>query len=129
MFADIAARRKDLKGKRKALSGVPGRPKAGKTDDSAVMAELLRSALAVLSDPAVPGSEKRTALSTIVERVICRKGGANVVFAPGVFAEPWGKDSNFLSGEESMRQTYHTTCTVIQFRSGTFSYEKRIHLM
>ena len=126
VFADIAARRKDLEGKRKALSGSPGRSKAGKTDDGTVMAELLRSALAVLSDPAVPGSEKRTALSPIVERVICRKGGADVVFAPGLFEEPWGKDNNLwskdnigkggldkdgsLSGEENTRQTYQTTC-------------------
>ncbi len=125
VFADIAARRKDLEGKRRALSGSPGRPKAGKTDDG-IMTGLLQSALAVLSDPAVPGSEKRTALSPIVERVICRKGGADVVFAQGLFDEPWGKDNNIwskdgpgknptsydnsLGGEENTRQTYQTTC-------------------
>ena len=119
--AEEDGRRKDLEGKRKALSGSLGRPKAGKTDDGTVMAGPLRSALAVLSDPAVPGSEKRTALSPIVERVICRKGGADVVFAPGLFEEPWGKDNGVwskdgpgkdgsLSGEESTRQTYQTTC-------------------
>ena len=131
VFADIAARRKDLEGKRKALSGSPGRPKAGKTDDGSVMAGLLRSALAVLSDPAVPGAEKRTALSPIVERVICRKGGADVVFAPGLFGDSWGKDNivwskdsvwskdgigenGSLSGEDNARQTYHTTCIGIK---------------
>ena len=142
VFADIAVRRKDLEGKRRALSGSPGRPKAGKTDGS-IMTGLLQSALAVLSDPAVPGSEKRMALSPIVERVICRKGGADVVFAQGLFDEPWGKDNNIwskdgpgknptsydnsLGGEESTRQTYQTTCTVIQFMNGIFTYEKRIH--
>ena len=125
VFADIAVRRKDLEGKRRALSGSPGRPKVGKTDDSTVMTGLLRSALAVLSDPAVPGSEKRTALSSIVERVICRKGGADVVFAPGLFDELWGKDNNIwskdgigkdgsLSGEDSKRQAYQTTCIGIK---------------
>ncbi len=125
VFADIAARRKDLEGKRKVLCGSVGRPKAGKVEDSSVMAGLLRSALAVLSDPALPGSEKRTALSPIVERVICRKGGADVVFAPGLFDEPWGKDNGFwskdgfgkdggLSGEGGARQTYQTTCMGIR---------------
>ena len=62
VFAGIAARRKDLEGKRRVLGGSVGRPKAGKAEDSSVMAGLLRSALAVLSDPAVPGAEKRSAL-------------------------------------------------------------------
>ncbi len=129
VFADIAARRKELEGKCRALSGSPGRLKAGKADDGSGITGLLRSALAVLSDPAVPESEKRTALSPIVERVICRKGGADVVFAPGLFEEPWGKDNNIwikddigkdgsLSGEESTRQTYQTTCIVCQVRTG-----------
>ena len=87
VFADIAARRKGLEGKRKALSSSPGRPKAGKTGDGSVMAGLLRFAPAVLSDPSVPGAEKRGALAPIVERVICRKGGADVVFAPGLFGD------------------------------------------
>ena len=102
------------------------------------MAEMLRTALAVLSDPAVPGSEKRAALSPIVERVICRKGGADVVFAPGLFDEHWGQaeglwgganvmgQSNLRSGEIGARSTCQTTCTVIQFRSGIFTYEKRV---
>ena len=51
------------------------------------MAGMLKAALAVLSDPDVPGSEKRSALAPIVERVICRKGGADVVFAPGLLDE------------------------------------------
>ena len=65
-------------------------------------AGMLKAALAVLSDPDVPGSEKRSALAPIVERVICQKGGADVIFAPGLFEEPWGK------GRDA--QTYQTTC-------------------
>ncbi len=80
------------------------------------MAGLLRSALAVLSDPAVSGSEKRGALAPIVDRVICQKGGADVVFAPGLFEDFWGKNSDFLgednilSSETGSRSTYQTTC-------------------
>ena len=87
VFADIAARRKELNGKRGALPGPAPRPKTGRAGDREVMAGMLKAALAVLSDPDVPGSEKRSALTPIVERVICRKGGADVVFAPGLLDE------------------------------------------
>ncbi len=113
VFADIAARRKDLEGKRRAFCGPTRRPKAGKASDSDVMAGMLKAALAVLSDPAVPGSEKRAALSPIVERVICRKGGADVIFAPGLFEESWSKD-NIFSNETGARSTYQTTCMGIR---------------
>lgn len=109
MFADVAAWRKDLEGKRGALSGPLRVSKAGKKGDGGVMAGMLRAALTVLSDPDVPGSEKRSALSPIVERVICRKGGADVVFAPSLFDEPWG-EGNDLWGKDGARQTYQTTC-------------------
>ena len=84
--------------------------------DGDVMAGISRAALDVLSDPGIPGSEKRSALSPIVERVICRKGGAEIVFAPDLFDEPRDKDNDLwskdgiMSGETGPRQTYHTTC-------------------
>ena len=114
VFADIAARRKELNGKRGALPGPPSagsarRPKAGKAGEGEVMAGMLKAALAVLSDPAVPGSEKRSALAPIVERVICQKGGADVVFAPGLFDKSWG-EGNDLWDKDGARQTYQTTC-------------------
>ena len=122
VFADIATRRKDLEAKRGMLSGPPRRPKAGKTGDADVMAGMLKAALAVLSDPAVPGAEKRGVLSPIVERVICRKGGADVIFAPGLFGDSWSKDNvwskdNILSSETGSRSTYQTTCMVCQVRA------------
>ena len=115
VFADIAARRKDLEAKRGMLSGPPRRPKAGKTGDADVMAGMLKAALAVLSDPAVPGSDKRSALAPIVDRVICQKGGADVVFAPGLFDEPWARAGGLWSednvpGGDGARSTYQTTC-------------------
>jgi len=102
VFADIASRRRDLEGKRGVLSGPPRRPEVGKTGEGEIMAGMLKAALAVLSDPDVPGSEKRSALTPIVERVICQKGGADVVFALGLFDESWGKGGD--------AQTYQTTC-------------------
>ena len=120
VFEGIAAQRPGRKAQ--GACGSPDRSKPRKTDgrtvktgERTIIAGLLRSALAVLSDPAVPGAEKRTALSPIVERVICRKGGADV-FAPGLFEGFWGKNSDFLgkdgilSGEAGARQTYQTTC-------------------
>ena len=74
VFVDIAARRKDLEAKRGMLLGPPRRPKAGRTGDADVMAWMLKAALAILSDPAVPGAEKRGALAPIVDRVICQRG-------------------------------------------------------
>ena len=113
VFADIASRRRALEGERGALSGPPRRPKAERVGEGEVMAGMLRSALAVLSDPAVPGSEKRGMLAPIVDRVVCRKGGADVVFVSGLFDEPWGKD-NGLWSEGGARQTYQTTCMGIK---------------
>lgn len=109
VFADIAARRKDLEGRRGALSGRARCPKPGKTGDGEVVAGMLKAALAVLSNPDVPGHEKRSALAPIVERVVCRKGGADVVFAPGLFDGPWGEGDDLWS-KDGARSTYQTTC-------------------
>lgn len=70
-------------------------------------------------DEAVPGVEKWDLLATIVEWVVCRKKGADVVFLPGVFGT--------LGEENETNSTLYTTCTVIQFRSGVFTYEKQIY--
>jgi len=103
------SRRKDLEGKRGILSGPSRRSKAGKTGDGDVMAGMLKAALAVLSDPDLPGSEKRNALAPIVDRVICQKGGADAVFAPRFFDESWGGDSPLGEGGGA-RHIYQTTC-------------------
>lgn len=118
VFAGIAARRKDLEEKRGALSGPLRISKGGKKGAGDIMAGMLRAALAVLADPDIPGFEKRSALSPIVERVICRKGGADVVFAPGLFDEPWGEGNDLWSkdpcSKDGTRQTYQTTCIGIR---------------
>lgn len=124
-FRDIALRRQGLEACRRTLlvAAAPRRviPTADREAAQAAVSRAMGQAWRVLSDEAVPGVEKRDLLATIVERVVCRKEGADVVFLPGVFG---------TLGEENQSQsttisTLYTTCIVIQFRSGIFSYEKR----
>ncbi len=98
-----------------------GKAGAGKTGDGEIVAGMLKAALAVLSDPDVPGYEKRNALAPIVERMICREGGADVVFAPDFFDEPWG-EGNDLWSKDGARQTHQTTCMVCQVRAGRCTF-------
>jgi len=91
------------------------------------MVGLLRSALAALSDPAVPGSEKRGALAPIVDRVICQKGNADIVFAPGLFDEPWGRAEGLwreddVPAGDRVRSAYQTTCIACDVRRGQANF-------
>jgi|GEM_PF-388843 len=79
-FADIAARRKDLEGRRGALARQLGTThtegrKTGRKVETPTRAELetaaLEDAALVLSAPDVPGSVKRDIISRIVSRVEC----------------------------------------------------------
>ncbi len=104
LFGDLAARRKDMEARRQALAHdlrrQAGRPSAGKCSGAELAAfpgAALEEAWVLLSDPDVPGSAKRDVIMTLVERVICQKGGADVVFLPGVFGGPEG-DGNKPGG-------------------------------
>ncbi len=78
----------------------------------------------MLSDPDVPGSEKRSALAPIVERVICQKGGTDVVFAPGLVENAWGGDGPF--GEEGgARHIYQTACIVCRVENSVSVFTTR----
>lgn len=108
------------------LSGQTRRPKAGKTEGGDVMAEMLKQALAL-----------------IVNRVICRKEGADVIFAPNLFDEPWGRaeglwsEANILNGanvlngakiphgENEARSTYQTTCIVCRVENSVSVFSTR----
>ena len=48
-------------------------------------------------------------LLMLIDKVICQKGGADVVFAPGLFDESWGGDGPVGEGGVA-RHTYQTTC-------------------
>ncbi len=48
---------------------------------------LLAQMRAVLTSPDVPGEKKRDIIGTVIEKVYCLPGGAQVVFKPGVLGE------------------------------------------
>lgn len=85
VFADLAARRKDLENRRGELATLAAPRKktpAQAEDEAALLTRAAEDAWRVLSSPDVPGVTKRDILSTVIEKVICRKDGADVVFAP-----------------------------------------------
>ena len=73
----------------------------------------MAAAWRVLMGDEVPGVEKRDLLATIVDKVVCHKEGADVVFLPSVFG-PLGKGNQSQSTTIS---TLYTTCMVCQVRS------------
>jgi len=90
VFADIAARRKDMEDRRGVLTTLLRPAKSdmkcvrGAAQSEDVWAMMLTKARQVLLSPEVPGVEKRKIVGTIVERVICDKSGATVYFLPGI---------------------------------------------
>lgn len=109
VFAALAARRKDLEDRRGILTQQlrPAKPKAEKKaggEDAAGAA--VAAARRVLTSPNVENTVKRQVLGAIVQRVVCRKDGARVVFLPGVFGEG--------AGQEEKQDTNYTTCMGIR---------------
>lgn len=112
VFADLAARRKDMEDRRGRLSRAltAQRPQAGAGgprrgigepgEDLALKA--LADAALVLGAPDVPGETKRDIVGMVVERVICRKDGAEVHFLPGFGSQ----------GADTLTDTIHTGKTV-----------------
>lgn len=111
VFADLAARRKDLEDRRAVLARqtAPGRVAKTPPKDMESTRSALEDAWRVLTDEAVPGATKRRLLGTIVQRVVCQKEGARVVFVPGLFGE--GDEADPV---ESSRRTCYTTCMGIK---------------
>jgi hypothetical protein len=60
----------------------------------------------VLSDPNVSDLDKRNLLGTIVQKFICSKEGAEVVFLPGIFGDA-GKQAG-------ANDIFYTTCIGIK---------------
>jgi len=103
VFADLAARRKDMADRRGVLvqvvkspersqeaAGGPRKALGGAGEELALRA--LADAALVLGAADVPGETKRDIVGMVVERVICHKDGAEVHFRPG-FGVP-GADTN-----------------------------------
>ena len=92
LFADIAARRKDMEDRRGRVTALlsarrEGRGQGRVQQVSEALRRALEDAWQVLTDPAVPGVTKRDILLPIVEKVVCHKDGVEVVFAPGLFSQ------------------------------------------
>ena len=111
VFADLAARRKDLEDRRGVLARQQAKGQGGAAQAPLEDAELVRGALAdaerVLTDPEVAGAKKRQILGMIVQKVVCGKEGARVVFLPGLFGEEG-------DAEGGSRRTPYTTCMGIK---------------
>jgi len=117
IFADLAARRKDLENRRgqlarrladkRPVAAGNESPQAGAGRDMALQA--LTEAALVLSAPDVPGETKRAIVGMVVERVVCQRDGAEVYFQPG-FAPAVLPDAGEAGrGVESLLDTLQTS--------------------
>ena len=87
-FSAIAVRRKDMQDRRGVLSQsvtrVTGaKPQGQQAED--LTPTILADVLEALTSEELEGVEKRNLVGRVVDKVICHKDGAEVVFAPGVF--------------------------------------------
>jgi len=109
MFADIALRRRELEARRIQLERPPAiRPMSRRkanldAKDLRIVAQAMEQAWRVLTSPDVAGHVKRDLLLTLIEKVVCQKDGAEVVFLPGVFGKAGEAES-----------TLYTTCIGIR---------------
>ncbi len=102
VFADLAARRKDMEDRRgmlrraldrdRAAAG-PGVAASGRPSDEALRLQGLADLRLVLDSPDVATARKRDLLGTVIEKVIPRKDGAEVVYLPGLLDGGEGEDT------------------------------------
>ncbi len=106
VFADLAARRKDLEDRRGAIASrldAAGRTQkmAGPTTAQPNTQEFSKQALSdmarVLSSDTLPGREKRDLIGSIISHVVCRPEGADVYYLPGVFPAASPFDNSMLT--------------------------------
>ena len=113
MFAGIAARRKALQEDLQACLAPPP-PRSQRKPQREAAAEVallaLEQAWRVLNSPDIEGYVKRDLLLTVIEKVICQKDGAEVVFRPGVFGENAETETN----DDQSVPTLYTTCIGIR---------------
>ena len=109
-FAGIVARRSELEARRRRLlsEALPRKPKREPSPAQAqgAVSRAMAAAWRVLTSDEVPGVEKRDLLATIVEKVVCHKEGADVVFLPGVFG-PLGEENG---SQSTTIPSLYTTC-------------------
>ena len=86
-FADIRAQRQAWEEKRTSLAKQTRPTAPCQSWTAADFPRILADVRRVLTDPAVPGDEKRDAIGQLVERVYPLQDGARVTFLPGVLGE------------------------------------------
>jgi len=107
VFADIAARRKDLEERRGTVARLLTGPEKGerrktKAVSDGLAGEALKDIARVLSSDAVPGQEKRDLVGGLIARVVCQPHGADVFFLPGLGA---AQTAASLAGAETCNST------------------------
>ncbi|MBV9851042.1 MAG: recombinase family protein [Armatimonadetes bacterium] len=124
VFADLAARRKDMEGRRGALSRSvreAGRGKAAAPDGAALTRQALEDAWQVLTSPKVPGAVKRDIVATVVEKVVPRREGERVItdvfFLPGVLGGTETLQTR-SDGSDSTRALFSVISAVSDAASG-----------
>ena len=90
VFAGISARRKDMQDRRAVLvqtldRGHGAKPRERGEQEADMRLTVLVDVHEALTSAELEGVEKRNLIGQVVDRVICHKEGAEVVFAPGVF--------------------------------------------
>ena len=112
LFADIAGRRKELNTLRataerpsNTMPQLKQKPSAKqapriKTANTEKALQVFEQAWRVLTSAAIEDHTKRDLLLTVIDRVICKKDGAEVIFLPGIFGET----------REAAEPTLYTTC-------------------
>ncbi len=89
LFADIAARRKELGDQRGRLTQGANAQKSQtklQTQD-ATMEMILQDLHQVMTAESVPPETKRRMMGFVIDHVVCQKEGADIYFLPGVFGE------------------------------------------
>ncbi len=106
VFADIAARRKDVENRLGEIARVgTRRSQPADTGRKDTLQKALTDTRAVLLFDTVPGREKHDTVMQVVQKVVCRKEGAEVVFVPGLFGE---------NEDDPQKSIVHTTCIGIK---------------
>ena len=90
VFAGISVRRKDMQERRAVLAqsldkNLGAKPGERRGRDAGMRLTILADVYEALTSEELEGVEKRDLIGRVLDKVICHKEGAEIVFAPGVF--------------------------------------------
>jgi hypothetical protein len=108
MLSKIALRRKELMDRLRLARTDHGEIKPSLSASKVDLKQVLSDIKLALTSEHVTGAEKRDLLGSIVDRVVCRKDGADVHFLPGLFDQ---------LGRETVQMTFTTSSNIVGLRS------------